>query len=92
MIKNGIYIMKDFDNQETEIKVKENDKTITFELIGEKPFFTRGDMDTFIYNQPNKKRTIKKLNGGHAIRIWNNEKFTLYPFQSGNPYLFTYKK
>lgn len=88
MLKDGIYKVSDYDNQETLIKVIEKNKTIIFELIGNKPFFTRGDMDMFIYNQKDKKRTIKKIKSGHSLNIINDEKFVLYPYQSGNPYLF----
>jgi len=88
ILKNGIYKMIDEDNQEILFKIKETDKTIIFELIGERPYLTLGDMDMFIYNQKNKKRTIKKIGSGHAIRVINGERFILYPYQSGNPYLF----
>ena len=87
---SGIYIMRDYDNQETLVDVKVCEKTIKFELIGEKPEFTYGDMDEFLYN--NKKRIINKIKSGHAITIWSETSFTLYPFQSGNPYLFKLKK
>lgn len=92
MIKNGLYKMSDFEKQTAEFMVKETDKTIIFELIGEIPHFTKGDMDKFVYNRKNKKITMKKQNSGHAINIINDEKFVLYPFQSGNPYLFEYLK
>jgi len=50
ILKNGIYKMIDEDNQEILFKIKETDKTIIFELIGERPYLTLGDMDMFIYS------------------------------------------
>ena len=92
MLNNGIYKMSDYDNQETLFKIKESEKSITFELVGEIPRFTRGDMDMFIYNKDNKKTTIKKVRSGHSIHIIDKNRFVLYPYQSGNPYLFQYLK
>lgn len=31
---------------------------------------------------------IRKNRGGHAIRIWSDDNFTLYPFQAGIPFYF----
>ena len=92
MLNNGIYKMSDYDNQETLFKIKESEKSITFELVGEIPRFTRGDMDMFIYNNGNKKTTIKKVKSGHTIHIIDKNRFVFYPYQSGNPYLFQYLK
>ena len=92
MLNNGIYKMSDYDNQETLFKINETEKSITFELVGEIPRFTRGDMDMFIYNKDNKKTTIKKVKSGHAIHIIDKNRFVLYPYQSGNPYLFQFLK
>lgn len=87
---SGIYIMSDYKNNETLVNVKVGKKTIIFELIGEKPRFTYADIDEFLYN--NKKRIVNKDKSRHTITIWNETLFTLYPFQSGNPYLFKLKK
>lgn len=90
-MKNGIYVVSDYNNQETLMKVTNTDKSIKFELVGDIPRFTRGNIDEFIYNQKDKKRTINKIRSGHAIDIINEDKFVLYPYQSGNPYLFIFK-
>ena len=100
MIKKGLYKVIDEDNQEALMKVIENEKSLVFELVGEKPRFTYGDIDEFIYNQPNKKRTLQKIIVDHdkfefklhSFRIINDDKFVLYPYRSGNPYLFVFVK
>ena len=60
MLNNGIYKMSDYDNQETLFKIKESEKSITFELMGEIPRFTRGDMDMFIHNKDTTKKQLQK--------------------------------
>jgi len=31
---------------------------------------------------------LKKNRGGHAMRIWSDGDFTIYPYQAGIPYYF----
>ena len=68
------------------IKVHETDKSYSFELLENT---TRLDYDHFIllFKGTNKTK-IKKLGGRHAIRVWNDRQFTIYPFQAGIPFYF----
>ncbi len=68
------------------IKVNETDKCYSFELLENT---TRLDYDHFILLFKGKNKTrINKLGGGHAMRVWNDKQFTIYPFQAGIPFYF----
>ena len=34
------------------------------------------------------RAVIKKQGGGHALRLWGDNSFTVYPYQSGIPFYF----
>lgn len=34
------------------------------------------------------RAVISKGKGGHAMRVWSDEDFTIYPYQAGIPYWF----
>ena len=91
---DGIYVYEQTDScGETvghiKIKVKETDKVYSFELLEDT---TRYDYDQFIllFNNSNKTR-INKTNHGisrHAMKVWSDNDFTIYPFQAGIPFWF----
>lgn len=90
MLKSGLYIAENNDNiydaYRIKMRVKETHKSFTFELV---EFFSHYSASQIkMMFQGTKKFQLKKGEGAHGIRCWDDESFTLYPFQSGNPYVF----
>ncbi len=60
--------------------VKETPKTYTFTLL-KKPFFES--------NCPRRMVIKKQKEKSHCLRCWEDGSFTVYPFQSGVPHVFS---
>lgn len=91
----GIYVYRQKNSYgETvghiKIKVSETDKAYLLELLENT---TRYDYDQFIrlFDTSTKARINKTNHGGtrHAIKVWSDNDFTIYPYQSGIPFWFT---
>ena len=66
--------------------VKETDKSYIFTLVELDSRYSASHMQS-LFSKSNRV-VIRKNRGGHAIRVWSNGNFTLYPFQAGIPYYF----
>lgn len=90
MLKSGLYVAENndsvYDAYRIKMWVKETHKSFTFELV---EFFSHYSASQIkMLFQGTKKFQLKKGEGAHCIRCWDDESFTLYPFQSGKPYVF----
>ena len=70
--------------------VKETDKSYIFTLVELESRYSASHMQ-LLFSKSNRV-VIRKNRGGHAIRIWSDDDFTLYPFQAGIPYYFVKQK
>ena len=66
--------------------VKETDKSYIFTLVELDSRYSASHMQLLF--SKSKRVVIRKNRGGHAIRVWSDDDFTLYPFQAGIPYYF----
>ncbi len=66
--------------------VKETDKSYIFILVELESRYSASHMQQ-LFSKSNRV-VIRKKRGGHAIRIWSDGSFTLYPFQAGIPFYF----
>ena len=66
--------------------VKETDKSYIFTLVELESRYSASHMQ-LLFSKSNRV-AIRKNCGGHAIRIWSDDDFTLYPFQAGVPFYF----
>lgn len=60
-------------------EINETLKIISFKCI-KKPFF--------VLNCPEKMRIKFKKEKSHCLRVWADDSYTVYPFQSGIPHIF----
>ena len=68
------------------INVSETEKKYSFELLEDT---TRYDYDHFVLLFKGKyKVSINKQGGKCAMRVWSDDDFTIYPYQSGIPFWF----
>lgn len=90
MLNAGIYVSENSDSlfsaYKIKISVKETDKSYKLELI---EFDSRyaGDHMKLVFNDKG-KATIGKDRSQHAMRIWGENDFTIYPFRAGIPFYF----
>ena len=68
------------------VEFKETEKSYVFKLVELEGKYCPGQIEMFFKNS--NKVIIRKNKGGHSMRIWSDEDFTLYPFQSGVPFYF----
>lgn len=66
--------------------VKETEKSYIFQLMELKSRYS-ADHIRHLFSSSNRV-IIRKSRGGHAMRVWGDNRFTLYPFQAGIPYYF----
>ena len=69
-----------------EIKLKETDKTYVLDLIRIDARYSPAYIEMLF--AANKKAIIHKNKSNHAMRIWSDRDFTIYPFQGGIPFCF----
>lgn len=90
MLKAGLYKAENndgiFDQYKIVMDVKETEKSYTFNLIEFDTRYSATQMEDLFRNK--KKVIIKKNRGGHAMRVWDDESFTFYPYQAGVPFYF----
>lgn len=66
--------------------VKETDKSYIFTLLELESRYSASHMQ-HLFSKSNRV-IIRKNRGGHAVKIWSDDDFTLYPFQAGIPFHF----
>ena len=90
MLKAGLYKAENndgiFDQYKIVMNVKETEKSYTFNLIEFDTRYSATQMEDLFRDK--KKVIIKKHRGGHAMRVWDDESFTFYPYQAGVPFYF----
>lgn len=90
MLKAGLYKAENndgiFDQYKIVMDVKETEKSYTFNLIEFDTRYSATQMEDLF--RAKKKVIIKKNRGGHAMRVWDDESFTFYPYQAGVPFYF----
>ena len=90
MLKPGTYIAEHhetiWDDYTIRMKVKETEKAYIFELESFDSRYSGVHIETLF--SKSKKVILRKDKGGHAMRVWSERDFTLYPFQAGIPYWF----
>lgn len=86
----GRYRAEDTDSMHSQysitMDVKETDKSYIFCLVEFQSRYGASQMERLF--EKSKRIVIRKNRGGHAIRIWNDNHFTFYPFQAGIPFYF----
>lgn len=66
--------------------VKETDKSYIFTLVELDSRYSASHIQSLF--SKSKRVVIRKNRGGHVVRVWSDDDFTLYPFQAGIPYYF----
>lgn len=79
---SGLYKLLD---QPVIIQVKETEKSFLFQLMDCSRRFLDPPLDDFFKRRKGK---IIKAGSKHAIQLWPDGDFTLYPFRVGVPFLF----
>lgn len=78
---NGI-----FDQYKIVIDVRENSKSYILNLIEYDSCYSPAQIDMLF--SKSKKVIINKERSPHAMRIWSDDNFTIYPYQAGIPFYF----
>ncbi len=90
MLKQGIYKSEKkegmFDSYLIKMRVKETEKSYIFELLEFDSRYPPAQMEMLF--SKDKKIVLNKNKGGHAMRVWSEDSFTLYPYQAGIPFVF----
>ena len=90
MLKQGIYKAENgdsiFDSYEIVMEVKETEKSFIFKLI-KLENRSGADRIQLLFSKSNKV-ILRKQNSGHAMRVWDDDNFTIYPYQAGIQYYF----
>ena len=74
-------------NYKITIYIKVTAKSYVFNLVELLGRYGAPQMEDF-FSKGNKKVISRDKPCGHAMRIWSEEDFTIYPFQAGVPYHF----
>lgn len=94
MITNGLYKAERhegiFDDYEVVVSVKETPKSYCFTLESIDSRYC-ADHIRMLFSKSN-RIVIRKIGSGHAMCIWSDKDFTLYPYQAGIPYYFKFVK
>lgn len=87
---DGMYLAEHdngmFDRYKIIVKVTECEKSYKLELIKCESRYSPAHIDALF--EKSKTVVISKKSVKHAIRLWGNDSFTLYPFKSGIPFSF----
>ena len=90
MLKPGIYLAENdesiWDSYKITMEVKETEKSYIFRLVEFKSRYSADHIKMLFKNS--ERAVISKGKGGHAMRVWSDEDFTIYPYQAGIPYWF----
>ena len=90
MLKPGLYLSKNnesgWGSYKITMEVKETEKSFIFCLVELKSRCGGDHIKRLFHNS--KRVVIRKNRGGHGMRVWSDEDFTIYPYQAGTPYWF----
>ncbi len=90
MLKEGVYISENneswLDRYRIKMKVKETEKSYIFRMVEYENRYGYDHIKTLFNGKD--KVVIQKNKGGHAMRVWTDKDFTIYPFQAGIPFHF----
>ena len=93
MLKPGIYHASNDESiwnaYEVKMKVKETDKSYIFELVSLESHYAADHIAMLFKHSSH--FVLGKNKGGHAMRVWDEKSFTIYPFQAGTPYYFKFE-
>lgn len=69
------------------IEVKETDKSYIFKMVESKNKYADGQLEDMFGG---KSKVVLRKDGRcrHAMRIWSDHDFTIYPYQVGVPFYF----
>ena len=90
MLKSGMYIAENnediWSKYRIVIEAKETEKSFVFRML---EYENRYGYDHFeLLFKKSDKVTISKRGSSHAMRVWDDASFTIYPFQAGIPFYF----
>lgn len=69
------------------MEVRETDKSYIFKMLESRNRYAAHHLETMFGG---KSRVVIQKNGRtrHAMRVWSERDFTIYPFQAGIPFYF----
>lgn len=92
MLKPGRYVTENKNGSwihryRIVMEVKETEKSYVFKLV---EYDNRYGYDHIerMFNGKERKTIRKDKPCGHAMRVWGDDSFTIYPFQAGIPFYF----
>lgn len=90
MLINGQYkaIKDGMFGYEIIISVKETEKSYILNLINNNSRYSPAHID-MLFKKSNRVK-IDKEKSQHAMRVWSNKDFTIYPFRAGIPFWFSF--
>lgn len=90
MLKAGRYVAENNDNYLSRYKivmdVKETEKSFIFKLVEYDNRYGYDHMQLLFKDSD--KAIVRKYKSGHAMRVWDDNSFVIYPFQAGIPFYF----
>ena len=91
MLKPGRYVAENNDSWHSRyrivMEVKETEKSYVFKLVEYDNRYGYDHIKTMFIGKM--RKTIRKGKpSGHAMRVWGDDNFTIYPFQAGIPFYF----
>ena len=91
MLKPGRYVAENNDSYLSRYKivmdVKETEKSYVFTMVEYDNRYGHDHIATMFKGKT--RKTIRKDKpSGHAMRVWGDNSFTIYPFQAGIPFYF----
>lgn len=91
MLKPGRYVAENDDSWISRyrivMEVKETEKSYIFKLVEYDNRYGYDHIKT-MFNGKERKTISKDKPSGHAMRVWDEGSFTIYPFQAGIPFYF----
>jgi len=91
MLQPGRYVAEQegdiFHAYKYVMEVKETEKSYIFKLLEKHNRYADGQLETMFGG---KDRIVLPKNkpSRHSMRVWNEQEFTIYPFQVGVPFYF----
>jgi len=89
-VADGRYVAENnesiWDEYRIVMDVRETAKSFIFSLVDLKSRYSASHM-AMLFSK-SKRAVIKKARSPHAMRIWPDGSFTLYPYQAGIPFYF----
>ncbi len=91
MLKPGRYVAENNDSYLSRYRivmdVKETEKSYIFKLVEYDNRYGYDHIKT-MFGSKERKTIRKDRPSGHAMRVWGDDGFTIYPFQAGIPFYF----